>query len=80
MFSVLQLLISIWMEKCPTFKGQSLENGLSCTFQAIGNILNSKQKQYSTKTKVKETSSMESALFFSFTTIPDCPGPGSSNL
>ena len=45
MFSVLQLFIFIWMEKCPTFKGQSLENGLSCTFQAIGNILNCNQKQ-----------------------------------
>ena len=28
-----------------TLKGQSLEDGLSCIFQAIGNILNSKQKQ-----------------------------------
>ena len=28
-----------------TFKGQSLENGLSCLFQAVGNILNPEQKQ-----------------------------------
>ena len=27
------------MEKCYTFKGQSLENELSSRFQAIGNIL-----------------------------------------
>ena len=27
-------------EKCYTFKGQSLENGLSCIFQTVGNILN----------------------------------------
>ena len=27
------------METCYTFKGQSLENGLSYIFQAIGNIL-----------------------------------------
>ena len=30
----------MWMEKCYTFKSQSLENGLSYTFQAIGKILN----------------------------------------
>ena len=39
LFSVLQLFISIWMEECYTFKGQSLQTGLSCIFQAIGNIL-----------------------------------------
>ena len=27
------------MEECHTLKGQSLEIGLSCIFQAIGNIL-----------------------------------------
>ena len=27
------------MEKCYTLKGQSLENGLSCIFQATGKIL-----------------------------------------
>ena len=32
-------------ENCPTLKGQNLENGLFCILQAIGNILNSKQKQ-----------------------------------
>ena len=32
------------MEKCYTIEGQSLENGLSCIFQAIGNSLNWKQK------------------------------------
>ena len=34
LFSVLQLFISMGMEKCHTFKGQSLENGLPCIFQA----------------------------------------------
>ena len=45
------------MEKCYTFKGQHLENGLSCVFQAISNIIlviNLQQKQYNTKVKVKE--------------------------
>ena len=39
LFCVLQLLISVWMEKCHTLKGQSLENGLSCIFQTIGSLL-----------------------------------------
>ena len=33
------------MGKFYTFKGQSLENELSCTFQATGNIINLYQKQ-----------------------------------
>ena len=37
LFSVLQLFIFIGREKCYTFKGQSLENGLSCPFEVIGN-------------------------------------------
>ena len=41
--------------KVYTFKDQSLENGLSCIFQGIGNILNLWQKQQNTKIKVKET-------------------------
>ena len=53
--SVLQCFISIWMKKRYTFKGQSLENGLSCLFQAIGNSLHLQQKQQTTKAKVKET-------------------------
>lgn len=39
LFSLLQLFISVWMEKCSAFKGQSLERGLSGIFQAVGNIL-----------------------------------------
>ena len=39
LFSVLQLSISLWTEICYTLKDQSLENGLLCIFQAIGNIL-----------------------------------------
>ena len=34
--SVLQLFVSIRMKKLYTFKSQSLENGISCIFQAIG--------------------------------------------
>ena len=45
--SVPQLFFSIWMEECYTFKDQSLEKGLSCIFQATGNILLQKmQGQY----------------------------------
>ena len=43
------------MESCYPFKGQSLENGLSYMFQAIGSILNTKAKQQKTKVKAKET-------------------------
>ena len=43
--SVLQLFISLWMEKWYALNSQSLENGLSCISQIIGSILNSKQKQ-----------------------------------
>ena len=46
LFSVLQLFISIWMEKCYTFKGQSLDSGLACILQAIGNILVAKAIEY----------------------------------
>ena len=42
------------MEKRYTFKGQNLESRLPCIFQAIGNILHSKQKQLNTKVKVNE--------------------------
>ena len=37
------------MGKCYTFKGQSLENGLYCTFQAKGNILSQKCRASDTK-------------------------------
>ena len=37
---VLQLFIPMSMEKCDTFKGQSLENWLYCIFESTGNILN----------------------------------------
>ena len=45
LFSVLQRFISVWMEECYTLKDQSLENGVSCIFQARGNILNLQGKQ-----------------------------------
>ena len=45
-----------------TFKGQSLENGLSCMFQAIGSILNTREKQQNTKVKVKETDLIRSQI------------------
>ena len=50
------------MEKCYILKGQSLENGLSCIFQALGNIPDWKQKQQNTKVKVKETDPMWSPI------------------
>ena len=46
---------TIAAEESNTFKDQSLENELSCIFQAVGNILNLQQKQYNTKVKVKGT-------------------------
>ena len=61
------------MESCYPFKGQSLENGLSYMFQAIGSILNTKAKQQNTKVKVKETFNMESDLFFSSIEGLMCP-------
>ena len=50
------------MEKWYIFKGQSLENGLACAFQAIDNILNWKQEQKNTKVKVKETDPTQSQI------------------
>ena len=38
MFSLLQLFISVWMEKCYTVKGHSLEKERVCIFQPRGNI------------------------------------------
>ena len=49
------------MENCYTFKGQSLENGLSCVFQATGNVLVTQAIEYKVKQK---RSNMESDLFF----------------
>lgn len=46
LFFVLQLFISMWMEKCYTVKDESLENGLSCLFQAMGIILIAKAIEY----------------------------------
>lgn len=37
-------IFNIYMNAKMTLKVQSLENGLSCAFQAIGNILNIKQR------------------------------------
>ena len=34
-----QIFISLWIERCYTSKDRSLENGLSCIFQAQGSIL-----------------------------------------
>ena len=46
--------VSIQKEKCSIFKDQSLENGLSYMFQALGNIVNSQLKQQNTKVKIKK--------------------------
>ena len=53
------------MEKCYTLEAQSLENGLFCIIQAIGNILNLYQKQENTKVKVKETDPIWSKIYSS---------------
>ena len=42
------------MGKCYAFKDWSLENGLLCTFQPVGNILNWKQKQKNREVKLKQ--------------------------
>ena len=42
------------MGKCYAFKDWSLENGLLCTFQPVGNILNWKQKQKNREVKSKK--------------------------
>ena len=61
--------------KCVTpFKGQSLGNGLSCTFQATDDILNWKQKQWRTKIKGKETDLIQSGFFFPVS-VPKFPSP-----
>ena len=62
LLSVVQLFISLRMEKCYTLKGQSLETRLSCIFQAIGNILNSKK----TKINMKETDLIGSQISWDF--------------
>ena len=61
------------MEKYYTFKGPSLENGLSCLFQAISNILKRRQKQWNIK--VKGTHSIESDLVFRFIEGQLAPSP-----
>ena len=73
LFSVVQLFLSIRMEKYYTFKGPSLENGLSCLFQAIGNILKWRQKQWNIK--VKETHPIESDMVFHFIEGKLAPSP-----
>ena len=69
-FFVLQRFISEWVGRCYTFKDQSLENSLSCVFQAIGTILLQKvysqhDRQQSTKVKVKETDPTWGQMYFS---------------
>ena len=43
------------MEKCYIFKGQSLENGLSSMFQALGNILSQRNRASMTKHRQQGT-------------------------
>ena len=69
-FSVLQLFISVWMEKY-NLRGQSLQNGLSCIFQAIGNILTSEQKWQNANFK-RNKSNVESDLFLPITYTCEC--------
>ena len=65
LFSVLQLFISVRMEKYYTFKGPSLENRLSCLFQTVGHILERRQKQWNITVK-RNRSNTESDLVFHF--------------
>lgn len=69
--SVLQLFISIVMDKFYAFDHQIFGNGLSCIFQTIGNILlviNLQQNQWNTKATAKETDPiLESDLYFPVT-------------
>ena len=68
MFFSVQWFFNIYMNAKMTLKVQSLENDISCTFQAIGNILNIKQKPENTNFR-KNRFSMESDLFFPNTVI-----------
>ena len=65
LFSVLQLFISVRMEKYYTFKGPSLENRLPCLFQTVGHILERRQKQWNITVK-RNRSNTESDLVFHF--------------
>ena len=58
--------VSIQKEKCSILKGQSLKNGLSYMFWALGNILNSQLKQWNTKVKIKETIPIQSQICSSY--------------
>ena len=70
------------MEKCYTFKGQSLENELSCIFQAVGNMATffnkrcrasmTKHRQQSTKVRAKEIDSIWSQVCSSLLHV-HCP-------
>ena len=53
---VLQPSVSTVMEKQYTFKGQSLENGLFCVLQALGNILLQRHKASMTTHRQQSTS------------------------
>ena len=59
------------MEKCYTFTGQSLENGISCIFQAIGNILVAEAIKNDAQSKTNR-SNMESDMFFPITAHQLC--------
>ena len=55
-FLFCNFLISMWMERYFTFNGPSLENRLSCIFQAIVNILLWRCRSSMTKLRQQSTS------------------------
>ena len=68
LFSAVQLFNLYTNGKYFIFNGQSIENGLSCIFQVVGNILlviSLQQKQYNTKVNIEETDPIWSQIYSS---------------
>ena len=65
LFSVMQLFISVWMERCYTLEGQSLGNGPFSQFQALGNqFLICSQSNRCEGESERNRSDTEADLFF----------------
>ena len=75
---VLQPSVSTVMEKQYTFKGQSLENGLFCVLQALGNILLQRHKASMTTHRQQSTSAKSLSHVRLCETPMACSPPGSS--
>ena len=68
LFSAVQLFNLYTNGKYFIFNGQSIENGLSCIFQVVGNILlviSLQQKRYNTKVNIEETDPIWSQIYSS---------------